>query len=232
MKILSRLGVLLIGVVLFGVHTLAVSELQPNLSPLPAKDLRLENRSDGHTYLRFSATNWNKGAGPLELIAGEIDFVNKKRNVYQRIYRDDGSFYDILAGSFVWHEEHGHFHFEEFAKYMVQLVSAPGASERTSVKTTFCVIDTDRVDLKLPGAPKFAAYTTCNSDKQGMSVGWGDTYKYYLAGQEIDVTGLPDGDYHLTIEVDPKNRLIEVSDNDNTSTIRIRLQDGRVKVVR
>lgn len=217
---------------LAGASAFSAGDLKPNLTPLSAKDLRLENRNDGNIYLRFSATNWNKGVGPLELIAGEIDSVNKRRNVYQRIYSDGGGFRDVLAGSFIWHEGHGHFHFEGFAKYILQPVHAPGASERTSTKTTFCVIDTDRIDIRLAGASKFAVYTTCNSDKQGMSVGWGDTYKYYLAGQEINITGLPDGDYNLTIEVDPKNLLLEINDSDNTSTVLIRLENGRVKVVR
>ena len=215
-----------------GTSVFSAGELQPNLTPLPAKDLKIETRSDGNIYLRFSATNWNKGTGPLELIAGEIDSVNKKRNVYQRIYSDGGTFRDVLVGSFVWHEAHGHFHFEEFAKYILQPVNAPGGSERISTKTTFCIIDTDRIDIHLLGASKFAVYTTCNSDKQGMSVGWGDTYKYYLAGQEINITGLPNGDYNLTIEVDPKNLILETNDSDNTSTVLIRLQNGRVKIVR
>ncbi|HEY4512315.1 MAG TPA: lysyl oxidase family protein [Candidatus Paceibacterota bacterium] len=215
-----------------GVSVYSAGELQPNLTPLPAKDLKLETRNDGNTYLRFSATNWNKGTGPLELIAGEIDSIKKKRNVYQRIYSDGSGFRDVLAGSFIWHEEHGHFHFEEFAKYILQPVNAPGGSERSSIKTTFCIIDTDRINTQLAGAPKFAIYTTCNNDKQGMSVGWGDTYKYYLAGQEINITGLPDGDYNLTIEVDPKNLLLETNDSDNTSNVKIRLLNGRVKIVR
>ena len=66
-----------------------------------------------------------------------------------------------------------------------------------------------------------------------MSVGWGDTYRYYLAGQAIDVTDLPDGDYQLTIEVDPKNRLLETDDADNTSTmlLRISVNDGTLGVL-
>ena len=57
---------------------------------------------------------------------------------------------------------------------------------------------------RLPNAPKKPNYTTCDDDMQGMDVGWGNEYGYWLAGQEIDLTGLPDGDYSLTIEVDPK----------------------------
>ena len=206
-----------------------VSDLQPNLEALPADEFRLETDAAGRTYLRFSTTTMNSGLGPLELVAGDKDAGKQK--IHQRIHRDDGSYYDLLAGDFVWHEQHGHFHIEDYALYTLQAADAPGASERTSSKTTFCVIDTDRINHKLPGAPKRSVYRVCGSEIQGMSVGWGDRYGYYLAGQAIDVTGLPDGDYELTIEVDPKQRLMETNDSDNTSTVRLRisLSDGTVK---
>ena len=207
------------------------SELQPNLEALPADEFRLETDTGGRTYLRFSTTTWNSGLGPLELVAGEKDAA--KQNIYQRIHLDDGSYYDQLAGTFAWHEQHGHFHFEDYALYTLQAANAPGASERTSSKTTFCVMDTDRINHRLPGAPKRSVYSTCGSEIQGMSVGWGDTYRYYLAGQAIDVTDLPDDDYQLTIEVDPKKRLLETNDADNTSTVllRISVSDGTVGVL-
>ena len=214
-----------------GVSARATSELQPNLEALPADEFRLETDSGGSTYLRFSTTTWNSGFGPLELVAGEKD--TGKQNIYQRIYQDDGSYYDVLAGTFVWHEDHGHFHFEDYALYTLQAANAPGASERTSSKTTFCVIDTDRINHRLPGAPKRSVYRTCSGEIQGMSVGWGDTYRYHLAGQAIDVTDLPEGHYELTIEVDPKTRLVETDEGDNTSTVllRISVSDGTVSVL-
>ena len=66
-------------------------------------------------------------------------------------------------------------------------------------------------------------YVTCNADKQGMSVGWGDTYRYYLAGQAIDLTGNPDGDYELTVKFDPSNLLRETDDNDNSACVLLRI---------
>ncbi len=104
----------------------------------------------------------------------------------------------------------------------MQPVDANGGSERTSSKTTFCIIDTNRIDRRLPGAPKKPNYTTCGG-LQGLDVGWGDQYGYWLAGQDIDITGLPDGDYSLTIEVDPKKRLRESNDADNTSCVLLRI---------
>jgi hypothetical protein len=54
-------------------------------------------------------------------------------------------------------------------------------------------------------------------------VGWGDTYGRQLAGQLVDFTGNPSGDYKLTIEIDPKKRLIETNDGDNISCVLLRI---------
>jgi hypothetical protein len=54
-------------------------------------------------------------------------------------------------------------------------------------------------------------YTTCEQDIQGLSVGWGDTYRFGIADQWIDVgnTPLPDGRYVLRSVADPRNLLDE-----------------------
>jgi hypothetical protein len=204
----------------FAVRAFAAVELLPNLAPLPAEGMCLTT-SSGNTWLHFSTTSWNNGTGPLELVAGKADRKAKKQKVYQRIDASDGSSRDVLAGFFVWHPTHNHFHFEDYAHYILQPVNAPGASARTSTKTTFCLMDTTRIDPLADAA----LYTTCGKSVQGMSVGWGDTYGYYLDGQAIDVTGLADGDYRLEIVVDPKNRLLESDEADNTSEVMIQLSD-------
>jgi len=192
--------------------------LKPNLQARPAWLLGLSGGK-----LRFATTSWNNGDGPLELRARETDSTAQRQNVYQRIYLSDGTFYEQLAGSFVWHPTHLHFHFEDYAIYRLQPYDAPGASERTSQKTTFCVMDTSAVNTSLPGAPSSPVYGSCGNGTQGMSVGWGDTYGNFLDGQSIDVTGLPNGIYKLVIEVDPKNRLDELSNTDNSSCVLLQL---------
>ena len=200
-----------------------VLELKPNLQAFPAGNLAIIQDLSGATQLIFSATTWNNGDGPLVLVAGETDSATLKQKVYQRVFLSDGTFYDRVAGDFVWHPSHNHFHFEDYALYTLQPFNAPGASARTSAKTSFCVMDTTAVDTRLPGAPNKPVYATCGNVMQGMSVGWGDTYGNYLAGQSIDLTGLPDGDYKLIIEADPKKRLLEINDSDNTSCVLLRI---------
>jgi len=194
----------------------AASDKLPNLTPLPASDI-IAVASGSTRTMRFAALNWNNGSGRLEVRSGAEDREAGRQKVYQRIYSDTGTYRDVLAGSFVYHEAHQHIHFDDFALYTLQPVNAPGASQRTSAKTTFCIMDTNHIDAGLAGSPSSPGYTTCDASVQGMSVGWGDEYGSHLDGQSIDVTGLPDGSYNLKIEVDPKNRIVESDESDNVS---------------
>jgi len=187
-------------------------ELLPNLKPLPAKDFRLEKLSDGTIRLRFSMTSWNSGLGDLELFAGATNAG------FQH-----GSFKEYPAGSFSWHSNHNHFHVDNYANYSLTEADSPGVYKGTGSKTTFCIIDTDRIDHKLPGASKKRQYTACNGQLQGMSVGWGDTYTYNLDGQWIVVTDLAKGDYKLRIDVDPNHNIMETYDTDNSSYVLLHI---------
>lgn len=159
-------------------------ERKPNLQPLPPSNLSVATRYPSGVSLRFASTTWNNGSGPLELRAGEVS--TDGQNVYQRVFLDNGGYYDRLAGTFLFHPEHGHFHFENFARYSLEPIDV-STTPPPSSKITFCVMDTTKIDASLPGAPRKAFYSVCGDQIQGMSVGWGDTYGSTLPGQEIDV---------------------------------------------
>ena len=83
-------------------------DLVPNLVARPASQFSIVvDSTNGHLLLRFGATNWNNGLGPLELVAGAG--TTSGQDVYQRLYRSDGTYTDIWAGTFVWHPAHDHF---------------------------------------------------------------------------------------------------------------------------
>ncbi|MDH4137466.1 MAG: lysyl oxidase family protein [Anaerolineae bacterium] len=203
--------------VVFTTGAAAQTALTPNLKPLPASNFSLITDTMGDSTLRFSTTSWNKGTGPLQLEAGSVDTGSGKQQVNQRIFNNDGTSSVFFAGWFQWHVGHNHFHFDDYAIYELQPVDAPGGSARTGQKTTFCVMDTTKIDGSLPGAPTSAGYSTCGNQIQGMSVGWGDTYGSSLPGQEIDFTDNPDGIYSLKIIIDPNKVIVESDENDNES---------------
>ena len=198
-----------------------VVERRPDLQAFPAFSLVVGTSSSGQKLLRFSTRTWNSGDGPLELRARETG--TSGQNVYQRVFLSDGGYHDVLAGTFVWHPTHNHFHFNDYALYILQPVNAPGGSKKEGAKTTFCIMDTNAVNTSLPRAPQQAVYSTCGATIQGMSVGWADTYGYTLDGQFIDITGLPNGDYALSIVADPKNHVLEINEGNNTSCMLVRL---------
>ena len=101
-------------------------------------------------------------------------------------------------------------------------MNAPGGSQRQSYKTSFCVIDTSKIDAHLPG-PQETGVSICNASVQGLSVGWGDYYGPFLDGQAIDLTGNPNGLYELTVAFDPSNRLRETNDDDNTACVLLQI---------
>lgn len=217
----SVVGVCLAVAFLATASTVAGQDLPPNLRALPPFDLQiLPNAETGNLELRLSATSWNSGAGPLEMAAGPA--VDGGQEVYQRVYNKAGGFTEQLAGTFVYHPAHGHFHFEQYAVYILNPVDGAN-SKRQSYKTSFCVMDTVKVDTRLPGAAKKQIYGSCNRFLQGMSVGWGDTYGWNLAGQAIDLTGSSDGKYELTVTFDPENRIIESNDADNSACVLLQI---------
>lgn len=215
-------GAIVAGLVLPTAGYAQVLELKPNLTALQASELSVVLDSvTGEPILRFATTSWNSGTGPTELVAGGTGEAGQ--DIYQRIYLSDGGYYDRLAGTFVYHETHNHFHFEGYANYTLQPVNAPGASQRQSSKTSFCLMDTTKIDGSLPGAPAVPVYSTCNDVRQGISVGWGDRYGPTLAGQSFDLGGNPSGDYDLIIEIDPENRILESNEADNVSCLRVHI---------
>lgn len=205
----------------------AAVDLLPNLRPYPASQVRV-TYENGRKLLRFTTSSWNNGKGTLEVRGGETS--GNRQRVYQRIYDSGGAYREREAGWFTYHAAHRHIHFNGYARYVLKPITVAGA-ERETQKTSFCLMDSRKINGGLPGAPGRARFRTCNSRVQGISVGWADIYGYRLPGQSFDITGAPFGDYEIRIIVDPQNRLAESNEGDNTSVVRVRISSGGARVV-
>lgn len=229
MKIKSKSSLAMAFITGIGIisQAMAATELRPNLIPLKPYEISLhKNLSTGTVELIFSALTWNAGAGPMEIRGGEVT-GSTTQNMYQRVYYSDGTFYNNLAGVFEYHPEHNHFHFDEYAEY--RLTNTNGTLI-VGAKNSFCLLDTDKIDGRLPGAARKAQYTSCNNVVQGISVGWGDAYRYYVAGQSLDVTNLPKDTYTLSIITDPDNRILETNKSDNVSSVDLDIDVANMTV--
>jgi hypothetical protein len=197
------------------------------------------------TCLRFDQVLGNTGAGALDLRfdqpSGIVPVDGQQIPVNQRIYRSNGTFTDVPAGYVHWHGIHHHYHFDGFAQSQLWAVDANGnragvAPVATGNKVSFCIATTNINPAywghRAFGADAYPAPDCLEPDsssagvdhfKQGMSVGWTDEYNWFLPGQYVEVSSVPDGIYILDTTVDPTGRLTEENKTNNCGSVRVRL---------
>jgi hypothetical protein len=208
--------------------------LLPDLEVMVLSEAYITTGSGGKRILRFPGTFMNTGDGPLELTG----VPNKETNTIkaiQQIYKKDGTKQEKPVGNFVFHPTHDHWHFEDFVKFEIwSLKNGNGLDQKIAGtgKMTFCIHDYAPLAETYPGKPESAVYPWCDSsaDIQGISVGWVDIYQADVPGQEIDITGLPDGIYAFRSVVDPENRILEKNEDNNSSVSIIEIEKGDVKI--
>ncbi len=221
-------------IALVGCSSLAsVAAAQQDLLPdIIVNDDQLYDRSivvaGGRTYLRLSNGTANIGAGKLYLYGGQ-SYPDNTQDVIQRVYRTDGSWYDRPAGRFVYHPVHNHIHFENWCNYRLrERLANDGVGDVVAqgTKTSFCILDLVVYDSSLPGFNPAGQFRSCDSTTQGLGVGWMDVYSQNLAGQSIDITDVPTGDYWLESEVDPDRHLLESNAGNNITRVPVSIYDG------
>lgn len=202
--------------------------LYPDLVPLPASDMVVQTAEDGTIHLLFSTTYYNRGLGTLELRADPHTAgirADLERDILQRVYHKDGGYEDSVVGTFLWHQEHLHYHYSDFITYDLTVVDGPANEELDGilVKSTFCLRDISRVDIDIPNKPADAKYKICGKELQGVSVGWGDTYYYNYPAQDLDISSLSSGTYKLVFTANPERKLKEITLDNNVSSVTFRL---------
>jgi hypothetical protein len=181
-------------------------------------------------HLIFSNAMANIGDGPLHIFGVKPKDKHgdeETQKVKQRVFRSDGSHYNRLAGHFVYHPQHNHTHFEDWAIYRLrEILPDDGVGEivGSSRKTSFCLLDSFEYDTSLPNSPEDPEYIACSTNVQGISVGYEDLYDKSIPGQWIDVTDLPNGEYWLESEVDPENNVLEKDETNNVGRIKVTIE--------
>jgi hypothetical protein len=106
------------------------------------------------------------------------------------------------AGAFYFDACHGHYHLRGFSEY--RLLYQDGNPAQVGRKQGFCFEDSFKYTDHVSNG--------YHCGYQGITSGWGDWYYKQLTGQWIDVTGVPEGDYVLEVEInlqDPAYRFDE-----------------------
>lgn len=182
----------------------------------------------GTRGLRFNTASVNHGVGRLEIRGGTIS--GNTQLVNQRVYRTDGTFWDRPAGSFVYHPQHGHIHFDDWTVFRLRQVlpgNGVGNTIAQGAKTSFCILELRVTNSSAPGHNESPSYTSCGQI-QGLRPGWADIYGSSLFGQVIDLTGVPDGIYWLEGDIDPHNQILE--SNESNNQVRVQVAIGSVPV--
>jgi hypothetical protein len=213
----------------------AASDLLPDLvaeAPYDAQTPAVMQLADGnnHLLLKFGGAIHNAGAGALD-IRGSNNVGGVMTVTGQRIYRDDGSFFDDTSRHPIIRYEnsdgHDHWHLMNAARWSLWN-QAGTAQVAPAAKVGFCLEDGSAVD---PFAVTTPAYTSTQTDHcmrgqpnatsvfEGISSGWHDVYGSNVYFQWIDISDVVPGLYRLGSQMDPDDFVRESNEANNGPTV-------------
>lgn len=159
--------------------------------------------SGARKVIRFGTQIGNIGTGDLSLGQPSLDNPN-----------------------WTWDPCHSHWHYAEYASYDLVDVNT-GDVLPIGSKNGFCVMDlgTFRPELATNGC------STYNCSNQGIGRGCYDTYWSGLQCQWVDVTGVADGTYDLTVTTNPAGNIPELDYTNNSGTVRVRMTGNLLELI-
>jgi hypothetical protein len=213
--------------------------LYPDLRTVVPKHLNLVNEHQ-REYLRFSNGIANTGGGPWAMRPDPpLDQATDTTTAIQEI-RSNGAYYkcgeqpkqvtdcytvlsEYPTSRFEYHPAHNHWHMGDVALFEVRKGSPTGpVVGGNSIKTTFCLIDWYKLDDNSPSSER--VFFDCYTSYQGISVGWVDQYHQATTGQQVDLTGVPNGtDYYLVSTANADRVFLERDYGNNTAWVRFTL---------
>jgi hypothetical protein len=129
---------------------------------------------------------------------------------------------DLVLGSpaagvcFQFSQCHQHYHFRGFSQYTLYREDGTSVAA-TGHKQSFCLEDVEQY----PAAPTPDPATPFTCNNQGLHVGWEDVYPNDIDCQWIDITGVPAGDYLLTVAINTARYLPESDYTNDTATVPV-----------
>jgi TolB protein len=188
--------------------------------------------SGGRARLGFASAVDNVGTGPA-LVRGYRAPTAATMRADQVVALPDGSlrtYREVGELRYTPHPPHYHWHYQPFERYELRRASDFTLVARDR-KSGFCLADhyghaAARVGGIRP--PRFLG--DCGKGRpelraveQGSSVGYTDRYPAFFHGQDVDLTGVPDGVYVLVHRANPERRLHELRYDNNAASVRVRL---------
>lgn len=228
-----------VGAINFTAQTAPTPLLYPNLSViLPTGGVSI-TVVGGHRMLDYTHDTFNGGPGPL-VIQPAYNPASGAYQGTQYIYRLTNGTWSIgatqpVAGAFVFHAEHGHFHFPlaTYGLYAVGPDGGPGAAVALSGKIGFCINDSFLYDPTLPNAGAIGNLGPCTdpTSLRGINIGAVDEYDRTDDGQSINIDAVPDGTYWLRALVDPNNFLADANKADSETELKLTITGNTVQAL-
>lgn len=192
------------------------------------------------TRLGFASATDNVGEGPI-WVRGSRASESEPMLAQQLVRLSDGTVrvYDD-AGRLRYTPEstHTHWHLLDFQRY--ELRTLDGDLVVRDRKSGFCLADhyglARRRVAMFTGGRFYGNCATSNptalSVEQGTSIGFTDLYPPHFHGQNLELRGVPAGDYVLVHRANPTLQLEEIDYTNNDASLRIRLTwlDGLPRV--
>jgi hypothetical protein len=188
---------------------------------------------------QYTHDTFNGGPGPLVI----QPVYNQASGTYQGIqyvYTFSGGQWTLsrqvpLAGVFIFHAIHGHFHFP-FTTYGLYAVAADGgigAPVALSDKIGFCIADSFIYAPSLPNAGALGNLGSCTdpTSLRGLDIGAVDEYDKTDEGQSISLANVPDGTYWLRAIVDPNNFFAESDKSNNETDVQFTIAANTVQIL-
>lgn len=214
------------------------TEVLPDLGMLPPKDFSIQSRPRGGRWLRFDSVVVNVGPGVFEAEGRGPVVGDELLDVVQRIQTADGGRTDVAtpATMFFAGDGHDHWHVRDLQDWTIASVNDRAHPLRRGAKTGFCFWDNYRYGstepiVYHPSTTSACEMRTDGSVPMGLSVGWGDEYPSSIAFQYIDISGLPNGDYVVTLEADLGGEFLEADETNNTAWAEIRITRKSIRVL-
>ncbi|HEY5154977.1 MAG TPA: Ig-like domain-containing protein, partial [Acidimicrobiales bacterium] len=213
----------------------------PNLRVLvPASSISIAQPTVSTRTLNFAHITWNAGAGPYEM-RPTLNPATGVATATQALYTLTGpstwSFVRTvpIVKPMVWDPPSDYrFPLTGFGLYQVAAGGGLGALISTSPKVDYCITP-DKFVGGVPNTAPTASPPVSNCTNPngalGLSVGWGDQYDYNDAGNNIDISNLPNGTYWLRAQADPGNYIAQQGPNQSITDTKLTISGTTVTVV-
>jgi hypothetical protein len=194
------------------------TEHRPDLRTIIPTDAFSVVGSGADREYRYTHLIYDAGPGPLEIQPSYDQAIGGYRGRQLLFTHNSGGTWSQVRSVrvpdvFVYHAEHGHFHFPlaSFGLYALAPGGGPGAPVALSPKVGFCIDDSYIYNSTIEHSGTFIGSRSSCADPS-------------------PIDGVPDGTYWFKAMSDPNNDVVEADESNNETDVEVTIDHGAVRV--